>query len=295
MDSSLFESFLAVLETGTATAAADKCYISQPALSRQIRTLEERCRTPLFTRSKSGMVPTRAARQLEPVVRDLLLHWASAELAMSALVDRKIPLTLACPTMVAEQLVLPFIPESDLLVSDVLEAPSIDLFSLVSERRVDLAFAPLLPPPGIPSKRVFRIPFLVLIPRDSDLAQRSSIDIRELPDLELIVTDRTSGTRLELDRILALSGVQVKYRHEVSRTRIGEALALSGRGQVISIDRAEFDLAEVPLLDRGRPIFVEEWAAWPSDHYAEEQVRSFISKFTTWVRSRPEYADIVIG
>lgn len=294
MNSSLFESFLAVMETGTVTAAADRRYISQPALSRQISTLEERCRTPLFIRSKTGMVPTRAARQLEPVVRDLLLRWTSTELTMSALVERRIPLTLACPTMVAEQLILPFVAESDLLVADAVEAPTTELFTLVSERKVDLAFAPLMPPPDIQSQRVFRIPFRVLVPRGTDLARRPSLDICDLPDLDLIVTDRTSGTRLELDRILTSAGVRVNYRHEVSRTRIGEALALSGRGQVISIDRAEFDLAEVPLLDRGKPLFVDEWAAWPSEHYADEQVRQFISEFATWVRSRPKYSEIVV-
>lgn len=289
MDVSEFESFLAVLETGTATEAAALRFISQPALSRQIHSLEARCRTSLFTRSKSGMVPTRAARLLEPVARDLLMHWANAGQAMSALGERRVPLTVACPTMVAERLVLPFVTESVGLVADVVEVPTTEICSLVAERRVDFALVPLTPPPEVASKRLFRVPFSLQVPRDSPVAERGSVDIRELPELDLIVTYRTSGTRVALDEHLTRAGVRVRYRHEVSRSRIGEALALSGRGMVVSIDPPVFDLAEVPLVDEGSPIYVEEWAAWPPEHYSVAQIESFVDEFSAWMRGRPQF------
>ena len=46
------ETFWAVVQHGTMTAAAEALYITQPTLSMRIRALEERVGTPLFVRGK---------------------------------------------------------------------------------------------------------------------------------------------------------------------------------------------------------------------------------------------------
>ena len=46
------ETFWAVVQHGTMTAAAEALYITQPTLSMRIRALEERVGTPLFLRGK---------------------------------------------------------------------------------------------------------------------------------------------------------------------------------------------------------------------------------------------------
>ena len=46
------ETFWAVVQHGTMTAAAEALYITQPTLSMRVRALEERVGTPLFVRSK---------------------------------------------------------------------------------------------------------------------------------------------------------------------------------------------------------------------------------------------------
>ena len=46
------ETFWAVVQHGTMTAAAEALYITQPTLSMRIRALEERVGAPLFVRGK---------------------------------------------------------------------------------------------------------------------------------------------------------------------------------------------------------------------------------------------------
>ncbi len=66
------ETFWAVVQHGTMTAAAEALYITQPTLSMRIRALEERVGTPLFVRGKgqrrrpeiSDAGPTLAAAAL---------------------------------------------------------------------------------------------------------------------------------------------------------------------------------------------------------------------------------------
>ena len=48
------EAFLAVIQQGTVTAAAESLYITQPALSRRLRALEEELGCALFERGKGS-------------------------------------------------------------------------------------------------------------------------------------------------------------------------------------------------------------------------------------------------
>ena len=65
-------SFAAVAELGHLTRAAEKLHVSQPALSAQIRSLEETLGLTLFDRGSSGMSLTAAGRQLLPVAQEVV-------------------------------------------------------------------------------------------------------------------------------------------------------------------------------------------------------------------------------
>ncbi len=64
MDLRQLNTFVQVAELGSLSKAAERLHIAQPALSRQIRLLEQELRTSLFTRHGRGMVPTEAGDAL---------------------------------------------------------------------------------------------------------------------------------------------------------------------------------------------------------------------------------------
>lgn len=70
--------FLATMETGNTSRAAQACFIVQPALSGQIRKLEKSLSRQLFDRSRSGMTPTAAGRRLHGFVEPILGDHATA-------------------------------------------------------------------------------------------------------------------------------------------------------------------------------------------------------------------------
>lgn len=65
-------SFVAVVDAGSLTAGAPLVYLSQPAVSEQLRKLEQQAGQALLVRSKSGVAPTAAGQRLLAHARRLL-------------------------------------------------------------------------------------------------------------------------------------------------------------------------------------------------------------------------------
>ncbi|MFJ9614297.1 LysR family transcriptional regulator [Streptomyces noursei] len=75
VDTRLLRYFVAVAEDGSLTHAAQRLFVSQPALTKQIKQLETQLGVLLFTRSRTGMALTEAGRALAERVPALLADW----------------------------------------------------------------------------------------------------------------------------------------------------------------------------------------------------------------------------
>ena len=80
----LVASFLAVVRTGSLSAAARDLGLTQPTVRHQIAALEETLATALFTRSQAGLTPTEAATALVPYAEAMA---GSAEALVRAVGD----------------------------------------------------------------------------------------------------------------------------------------------------------------------------------------------------------------
>ncbi|MES2915781.1 MAG: LysR family transcriptional regulator [Pseudomonadota bacterium] len=74
----LWQSFLAVVETGSLSAAARRLRLTQPTLSRHVDALEAALGQPLFVRGAQGLTPTPGAEGLLAEARSM----AAAEAAL---------------------------------------------------------------------------------------------------------------------------------------------------------------------------------------------------------------------
>lgn len=75
VDTRLLRYFAAVAAEGNLTRAAERLFVSQPALSKQIKQLEAQLDVQLFVRSKAGMTLTEPGRVLADRVPALLAGW----------------------------------------------------------------------------------------------------------------------------------------------------------------------------------------------------------------------------
>ncbi|MEV0737430.1 LysR family transcriptional regulator [Streptomyces sp. NPDC050549] len=75
--------FVAVAEELHFTRAAEKLYVSQPALSKQIRALERQLGAELFRRDRQGVALTAAGTVLLPYAERVLALWAEGATALA--------------------------------------------------------------------------------------------------------------------------------------------------------------------------------------------------------------------
>lgn len=104
MDLRRLRLFLAVVDHGTFTAAADAELVAQPAVSLAVRELEVEVGAPLLVRSRHGAVLTPAGEALVPPARQALRdieHATAAVAAVTGLVSGRLDLA-TLPTLAAD-------------------------------------------------------------------------------------------------------------------------------------------------------------------------------------------------
>lgn len=122
--------FIAVYEERNVSAAARRCFISQPSVSAAISTLESELGTKLFVRHRRGATPTDAAEQLAPSARRLV---AEAQAIRASFRTRP----------VARRLTVGLMPSLDVhrtreLLAVLTAAPEVQLKLVESGERCDL-------------------------------------------------------------------------------------------------------------------------------------------------------------
>ncbi|WP_306328658.1 LysR substrate-binding domain-containing protein [Streptomyces venezuelae] len=202
--------FVAVAEELHFTRAAERSYVSQPALSKQIRALERQLGAPLFDRDRQGVALTPAGTALLPHARAVLAAWeAGHEAVRRAREAASGTLVVGMSTSPGRGGLLPAIrsrftdahPEAVLRLRQVAwEDPTAGL----ADGSSDVAFVwlPLLGEERFRWVVVAEEPRLVALPESHPLAARERLDFAELLDEPFLALP---GTGPELrDHWLAL-------------------------------------------------------------------------------------------
>ncbi|MFE6689230.1 LysR family transcriptional regulator [Streptomyces sp. NPDC057743] len=192
--------FLATAEELNFTRAAERLFISQPALSKQIRQLETGLRVRLFHRDRRTVTLTEAGAALLPRARELLGLWDEAQRAVSdAAAAASAVLTLGVSTSVGRGL-LPAIraqfaerrPNWRIRVRQV---PWDDGTAGLADGSTDLALL-WLPFPGQEACAVEVVatePRWVALPAGHRLADAAEVPFAELLDEPFLALPESAG------------------------------------------------------------------------------------------------------
>jgi DNA-binding transcriptional LysR family regulator len=193
--------FVAVAEELHFTRAAERLFVSQPALSKQVRALERQLRVPLFERDQRGVRLTAAGRALLEPARALLRDWTLAEAAVAH--AERTTLTIGMSTGPGRG-VLPAVRARLAVTAPAarLEFRQVgwgDPTAGLADRVTDAAFVwlPLPDPAPYDTQLVAREPRLVALPSDHRLAGQPEIRLAELLDEPFLALPTSAGALRE--------------------------------------------------------------------------------------------------
>lgn len=84
-----YKVFYVIAKNKNITKAADELNISQPAISRMLKTMEEQMNTKLFIRKTKGVILTNEGKELYRLISDSIDNIMKAEMSFSELVNNK--------------------------------------------------------------------------------------------------------------------------------------------------------------------------------------------------------------
>ncbi len=210
--------FVTVAEELHFTRAAERLYVSQPALSKQVRALERQLGAELFHRTHQGVTLTEAGAALLPHARRVLAGWAEGAAAVEAArAARRATLLVGMSTSPGRGGLLPAIrsrftaahPEAVLRLRQTSwQDPTAGL----ADRTADVAYV-WLPLPDAHRYAwtvVAEEPRLVALPDTHPLAARGELDFADLADEPFLALPPEAGVLrdfwLAVDERRALGG-----------------------------------------------------------------------------------------
>jgi DNA-binding transcriptional LysR family regulator len=200
VDTRLLRYFLAVAEDGSVTRAAERVYVSQPALTKQIRQLETQLGVRLFDRSRSGMALTGPGRELARRAPKVLAAWDEALRATHA-ADRhasrvlRVGFVASAANEATQEIVAEFARRRPGWRVELRQAAWSNPSAGLAAGEVDAALL-RLPFPGQDALRVeplFGEPRWVALPAAHPLAEREVIAFRDLWDEPFVAAPAKTG------------------------------------------------------------------------------------------------------
>lgn len=240
--STQLRAFLAVVRTGSVTAAADELVVTQPSVSAAVSALSREVGAPLIERVGRNVQPTAAGHAFTPYAADLLgLYEQGPRAAREAasLVQKEV--RLAAVTTAGEYLVpslVEIFSATDLGISLSVEVGNrAQVFERVRRHEADVGIGGR--PPrigGIVGSFLLDNPVVVIASPTDPLVQKPVVTLDELGERTWLLREEGSGTRVMTEDFLA--------RHELDVRR----LTMGSNGAIRQATRAGMGISLQSLL-----------------------------------------------
>jgi LysR family transcriptional regulator, transcriptional activator of the cysJI operon len=211
--------FRTVADEASFRRAAERLHLSQPAISQQIRALEEELAATLFDRGKGRIRLTDAGAVLLRYARKGARLAEEARAALDGLRGETTGMLRIGASMTVTQYILPrmlgaFLEQHPRIETAVTSANTENIVAALAQRKIDLG---LIEGP-VSSREVFRQRFfedrlVLIVGRRSPWPQKTSpathaVPVRALTEVPLLMRERGSGSRRVVELALRRAGLR---------------------------------------------------------------------------------------
>lgn len=213
--------FLAVAEHGSFSRAGDDIGLTQPAVSRCIRELEQELGLKLVDRTTREVTLTEVGVSLSATLARILDELESALRDTHGLAEeRRGRVRVASAPTISANLMPECIsacasqyPDISLLLRDQVQTLATD-----SVRHGEVDFGVIVASEGMDDlvgESIMVEPFLLVCPREHRFARQAEVSWKDLNGQKLVLLDYASGSRPLIDRALAQHGAYCQVAQEV--------------------------------------------------------------------------------
>ncbi|MEU4894927.1 LysR family transcriptional regulator [Streptomyces sp. NPDC044780] len=239
MDVKQLKALVTVAEVGSVTRAAELLHLVQPAVTRQIRTLEEELGVSLFQRTRQGMRPTEAGEILVDRARRALneLERARAEVQprpgeVTGIVT--LGLLESTSDLLAEPLVSAVGVAHPGVELRLLTAYSGHLQQWLDDGDLDLSLLYNLDSsPSLNARPLVRERLWAVAPTAAGLRADRPVPFAEVAARPLVMPASGHALRTLIDGAAARSGVAMDITVQTNSLRVQKQLVLAGHGWTI--------------------------------------------------------------
>lgn len=224
------ETFIALVDLESYSLTAEKFDLSQPAVSMQIKSLEEFFDTKLFHKEKGEIILTPAGKIVYQEGKKILKRWGYLRQRVESKKDMQLKkLKIASSTIPSEYLLPQIISKLnkniEALKTEVSVGDSRSMINLLENDEVDLIIVGYKP-----RKSKFKTIELcsdnlsLVAPRDHPLVKKDKISLVELQNQNLLIREDGSGTRKATISAFKEAGLQLDDFNIISQLGSTEAI-----------------------------------------------------------------------
>ncbi len=249
--------FEAVARHLSYTRAAEELHLSQPAVSMQVRQLEEEAGLPLFERLGNRILLTEAGREVYDYGRTINSALQEMEEVLESLkgVSRgRLHLAVASTVNYFAPRLLAIFQQRYPGIGLQLDVTNREqLVRMLYDNAVDLVLMGVPPTDmEVESEAFMENPLVVIAPPDHPLAHARAISPARLVDEIFVMREPGSGTRQTMERFFGERGLTIRHGMQMTRNEAVKQAVRSGLGlSVVSLHTIELEARDAAPGDLG--------------------------------------------
>lgn len=236
IDFELYRVFNEVANTGNITAASERLHISQPAVSKSIKSLEEQLGGALFVRTKRGVILTEEGVELHNYIKTAIEYIRNAENKFTDMVNLETgTIRVGISRTLVKCYLLPYLEEFHKrypkIKIEIVTNMASELVPKLRDGLLDIVIAnmPMKKQNDIIIEKLIDIQDIFVVSRDYNI-DSYEIDVKNLNNYSLILQPKGNNTRDYLDDVLARSGVYLDPEMVLASYGLVEDMAKIGYG-----------------------------------------------------------------
>ncbi|HZZ95118.1 MAG TPA: LysR substrate-binding domain-containing protein [Usitatibacter sp.] len=285
------DAFRALMLTSSTVRAAESLHISQPAVSRLVRDLQEALGLTLFERRGTRLVPTSEAVALYSEVERSFVGLERIAQAARDLRERRAGVLRIAAMPALCNGVLPrfagkFLAKHDRIDLGLEGLVSSAVLDRVVNEQCDVGFAAApIEHAAVAHRKMPAVPYVAVVPSGHRLARRRVLHPRDFAGEPFIALGPTTPSRFRVDDAFSREGVTRTVRVETPLSEIACALVAAGAGlSIVDPFTAEEYSTRGVVVRRFEPALQFQVAALYPAHRAPSPVaREFIEGFAAYL------------